>query len=159
MNLFYDENIRRNCEMLDAPWSKIFRRKVIGDLRFCEELNYAEDKVKAVFELRSACIAGYSPDLSGCHNCSEVFANRFDISNGTLECARCRDSSSSGIRLPLTTGVLDALRYICYVEPNRMFAFEAGEETISTLGTIAESYLATQLERGFSSLDFYKSIQ
>lgn len=54
MNIFYDENIRRNCEMLDAPWSKIFRRKTIGDLRFCEDLSYAEDKL-FVFSFLGRC--------------------------------------------------------------------------------------------------------
>ena len=32
-------------------------------------LGLAEEQVKAVFELRAACIAGYEPDLSGCHIC------------------------------------------------------------------------------------------
>lgn len=45
MNMFFDENIRKNCEMLDAPWAKMFRRKTIGDLRFCTDLQYAEDKL------------------------------------------------------------------------------------------------------------------
>lgn len=123
------------------------------------QLNFAENKVKAVFELRSACIAGYTPDLSGCHNCGEEFADRFDISQGKLECRHCRDADSSGIRLPVSAGVLNALRYICYVEPKRMFSFEVGEDSMNALGSISESYLAAQLERGFSSLDFYKSIQ
>lgn len=54
MNVFYDENVRRNCEMLDAPWSKIFRRKTVGDLRFCEDLSYAEDKL-FVFSFLARC--------------------------------------------------------------------------------------------------------
>lgn len=54
MNLFYTENIRKNCEMLDAPWSKVFRRKTIGNLRFCEDLNYAEDKL-FVFSFLTIC--------------------------------------------------------------------------------------------------------
>lgn len=123
------------------------------------KLNHDEKKVKSVFELRSACLAGYCPDLSGCHKCGEVFADRFDISEGKLECKRCRDYSSSGIRLPINGGVLDALRFICYVDTQRMFSFEAGEETMELLCSLSESYLAAQLERGFSALDFYKSIQ
>lgn len=59
MNVFYDENIRRNCEMLDAPWSKVFRRKTIGDLRFCEDLNYAEDKL-FVFSFLARCSSAYA---------------------------------------------------------------------------------------------------
>lgn len=122
-------------------------------------LGQSEEKVKAVFELRSACLAGYAPELSGCHRCGQVFADRFDISQGRLECKRCRDNESAGIRLPLNAGALDAIRYICSVETQRMFSFEAGEETMSSLAAVAEGYLAAQLERGFSSLDFYKSIQ
>ena len=51
---FFEDNIRRNCEMLDAPWAKLFRRKAIGNLRFCEELSYAEDKM-FVFTLMAGC--------------------------------------------------------------------------------------------------------
>lgn len=122
-------------------------------------LDLPEQKVKAVFELRCACIAGFAPDLSRCHRCGEIFADRFDISQGKLECSKCRDYESSGIRMPVNGGVLDALRYICFVEPQRMFSFDAGTETMDALSNLAESYLATQMERGFSALDFYKSIQ
>ena len=51
---FFQENIRRNCEMLDAPWAKLFRRKIIGDTRFNESLSYAEDKL-FVFAVMSKC--------------------------------------------------------------------------------------------------------
>jgi glycosyltransferase involved in cell wall biosynthesis len=54
MGLFFDDNIIRNCEMLDAPWSKLFRRKTVGNLRFCEDLSYAEDKL-FVFSYLSLC--------------------------------------------------------------------------------------------------------
>lgn len=51
---FFQDNIRRNCEMLDAPWSKLFRRKVIGVTRFNENLSYAEDKL-FVFTVMAKC--------------------------------------------------------------------------------------------------------
>ena len=38
-------------------------------------------------------------------------------------------------------------------------AADAGKQTFEDLSHITESYLSTQLERGFSSLDFYKSLQ
>ena len=62
MNAFYSENIRKNCEMLDAPWSKIFRRKTIGNLRFCDDLSYAEDKLfvfSFLARCSSACTCGF----------------------------------------------------------------------------------------------------
>ena len=42
---FFENNITRNCELIDAPWAKLFKMKAIGDVRFCEDLNYAEDKL------------------------------------------------------------------------------------------------------------------
>ena len=42
--------------------------------------------------------------------------------------------------------------------PNRVFSFDLGEENLSQLAQITEAYLTTQLERGFSTLDFYKSL-
>lgn len=54
MAMFFDDNIRRNCETLDAPWAKMFRRKAIGDLQFCENLSYAEDKLFVFSFLASA---------------------------------------------------------------------------------------------------------
>lgn len=51
---FYDESIRRNCEMLDAPWAKMFRRKSLAGLQFREDLSYAEDKL-FVFTFFSRC--------------------------------------------------------------------------------------------------------
>lgn len=42
---FFNENIKDNCELLDSCWAKVFKRKVVGGLRFNEELDYAEDKL------------------------------------------------------------------------------------------------------------------
>lgn len=51
---FFEANVRRNCEMLDAPWAKMYRRKALGNLRFNETLSYAEDKL-FVFEFLASC--------------------------------------------------------------------------------------------------------
>lgn len=123
------------------------------------KLNYTETKVKAVFELRCACIAGYEPDLTGCVNCGASLPDRFDISAGVLECNSCRDYESSGIRFPVTAGMLDAMRFICFAPMQRIFSFELETTTMEALSALSESYLSTQLERGFSALDFYKSLQ
>ena len=120
-------------------------------------LDESEVKVKAVFELRAACLAGYMPDLFGCHNCGNQNPDRFDISEGLLECHACR-TVGGGIRMPVTPGVLEAMRYICLCEPKKLLSFNIGQENLETLSNLTEAYLTTQLERGFSTLDFYKSL-
>ncbi len=131
---------------------------VLNSLYAVSKLGINERKVKSVFELRCACLAGYTPDIHGCFKCGELFPDRFDITAGKLECAGCRSEPLSGIRMPLTHGVLQAMRYVCSCEEKRMFSFEVGDDTLKCLSHITESYLITQLERGFSTLDFYKTL-
>ena len=131
---------------------------VLNCLHALSKLNESEDKVKAVFELRSACLSGYMPDLSVCHSCGSEQPDRFDISEGRLECWKCRQLGEGGIRLPLSDGTLQAMRYIVWCEPKRLFSFELGEDNLKQLSQITEAYLSTKLERGFSTLDFYKSL-
>ena len=131
---------------------------VLNCLFALAKLNLPEIMVKAVFELRSACLSGYTPDLYGCYSCGCDNPDRFDISEGRLECVACRDPASTGLRMPVTPGVLDAMRYICSCDSKKLFSFHASAETLEALSYITESYLSTQLERGFSALDFYKSL-
>lgn len=121
-------------------------------------LKIPERQIKSVFELRAACLSGFTPDLFGCHICGSQTPSRFDLRAGQLECSKCRNPESNGIRLPVTQSVLEAMRFICLCEPKRLFSFTVGNDTMSLLADITEAYLATQLERGFSTLDFYKSL-
>lgn len=120
-------------------------------------LNEPERKVKAVFELRAVSLGGYMPDLFGCHICGSQTPDKFDISEGLLECTRCRQLGG-GIRMPVTQGVLEAMRYICLCDPKKLLSFQIGQENLEKLCNLTEAYLTTQLERGFSTLDFYKSL-
>ena len=131
---------------------------LLNSLHGLAKLDLPEVMVKAVFELRAACLAGYTPDLFGCHVCGSQEPDRFDLSEGQLECHGCRHIGVSGIRMPVTPSVLDAMRYICYCDPKKLFAFQVGQDTLERLADISEAYLTTQLERGFSALDFYKSL-
>ncbi|MBQ8359288.1 MAG: DNA repair protein RecO [Oscillospiraceae bacterium] len=131
---------------------------VLNCLYGLSKLDVPETMVKAVFELRSACLSGYAPDLFGCYRCGCAYPDRFDISEGRLECAACRNPESTGLRMPVNPGVLDAMRYICSCDSRKLFSFQASPETLEALNYVTESYLSTQLERGFSALDFYKSL-
>lgn len=131
---------------------------VLNCLFGLSKLGVEEAKAKAVFELRAACIAGYYPDLSGCQSCGNAWPDRFDLSAGMLECAGCRNPGSDGIRMPLSAGVLEAMRYITECDSRKLFSFQLPQQAMQQLGEVTESYLTTQLERGFSTLDFYKSL-
>ena len=130
---------------------------VLNCLYALSRLGEDERKVKAVFELRAATLAGYMPELFGCHVCGNQEPDRFDLSEGMLECKNCR-TAGGGIRMVVNGPVLEAMRYICLCEPKRLLAFRIGPENLALLADLTEAYLVTQLERGFSTLDFYKSL-
>ena len=122
------------------------------------DMDLPETQIKAAFELRCACLAGYMPDLSGCSRCGQENPDRFDISSGSLECQNCRNQYSDGLRLPVSPGMLDAMRYIASCNGKALFRFQAAPQSLEQLSHLTEAYLTTQLERGFSTLDFYKSL-
>ena len=131
---------------------------LLNSLHALAYLDLPEMLVKSVFEMRAVCLAGYTPDLYGCHICGSQSPDRFDLSAGQLECRACRDPESNGIRLPVNPSILEAMRYICLCDPKKLFSFRIGQEALEQLSSLTEGYLETQLERGFSALDFYKSL-
>ena len=112
--------------------------------------------VKAAFELRAACLGGYTPELSGCAVCGDPEPDRFDVRGCILCCASC--SAGEGLRLPVSPGSLAAMRYLVSCDAKRLFAFRLEGRAAKELCDLTETYLQTQLERGFYTLDFYKSL-
>lgn len=115
--------------------------------------------VKAAFELRAACIAGYEPMLDGCSVCGNPQPDRFLMSDGMLRCSACLLPGEESLRLPVIPGTLAAMRYIVSCDLKRLLSFKLGDDSLRQLSGLTETYFLTQLERGFFSLDFYKSLQ
>lgn len=115
--------------------------------------------VKAVFEFRAACLAGYEPMLERCAVCGNPEPERFLVSAGMLQCTSCHMQEELGLRLPVHGGCLSAMRYLASCDSKHLFSFTLGADAEKELADVAETYLLTQLERGFFTLDFYKSMQ
>ena len=123
------------------------------------QLNRPQALVKAAFELRAACLAGYTPMLDTCAVCGSPEPDRFHVMGGALQCANCLLSEDSGLRLPIHEGALAAMRYIAACDVKRLFSFQLGDQALKELADITETYLLAQLEQGFFTLDFYKSLR
>lgn len=121
-------------------------------------LNRPQKLVKAAFELKTAVYAGFEPELRACPVCGNIQPNRFDVRLGCVHCDSCNMGESAGLRLPVSEGVLSAMRYIVYGDAKRLFSFQLPDAALDVLSGITEAYLTTQLEYGFYTLDFYKSL-
>lgn len=132
---------------------------LLNSLYALDRLHLEPDKVKAVFELKAACVTGYEPLLSACAVCgAEPKEPAFHLRDGVLHCAACRGGVGEGISMPLTAGALAAMRHVAYGDPKRLFSFTLDTLSQSRFGEASEAFLTTQLERGFHTLDYYKQI-
>lgn len=130
---------------------------ILNCLYALSNLELPEIQVKTVFELRVACIAGYSPNLYNCGACGNDTGVVFDLSEGTLLCGDCV-SLAQGELVRINAAMLETLRYIAQSDPKRVFAFRVGRDTLQSANSLTEKYLLAQLEQRFSTLDFYKSL-
>lgn len=167
------ENLRRDLDKLslatyfaqvaeltsleDSPTPEL-QALLLNSLYALSYLNVPQLAVKAAFELRSAVLAGFGPDLSGCHICGGDTPELLNLTDGVCLCASCAARSAGEATVPVTPGVIEAMRYICCCEPKKLFSFRVGEDTLKQLSNVTERYLCAQLEHTFSALDFYKSL-
>ena len=117
-------------------------------------------QLKAVFELRAMTLSGFMPDLVACTGCGAFEAEEMYFSpiDGVLVCGACRDRSGRGGMMPVTKGVLAAMRHITYAEFAKLFRFELPAEGLKQLGEITQRYLLVQTDRRFVTLEFYSSL-
>lgn len=141
----------------DAPNPRLLSL-LLNALYALARLKKPQRLVKAAFELRLACLAGFAPELTGCSVCGNPEPDRFLLTEGELRCSSCI-GDETGIRLPVTPAVLGAMRYIVWCDAKKLYSFRLEEEALRDLSGLTESYLMTQLEHSFSTLDFYKSLQ
>ncbi len=141
----------------DAPNPRLLSL-LLNALYALARLKKPQRLVKAAFELRLACLSGFAPELTGCSVCGNPEPDRFLLTEGELRCSSCI-GDETGIRLPVTPAVLGAMRYIVWCDAKKLYSFRLEEEALRDLSGLTESYLMTQLEHSFSTLDFYKSLQ
>ncbi len=143
----------------------------LNTLYMLSETDRNADWIKAVFELRCAALSGFCPELSGCSVCGRKDASRMylDVMNGCIVCGDCfgiggeevsaADMATAKIILPLSPGLLKAMRYVVSCPPKRIFSFSLPEEERNDFCRVCEKYLINQIERSFSTLEFYNRIK
>ncbi len=149
-------------------------------LRLCLNMLFAISKnikplelIRAVFEIRLASELGFSPDIGACHICHEKCAETyyFDIIDGVITCQTCKNTvnfeiednpfAEKGLNKPLSIiskSVADAIEYVVNSRQERILSFTLNDNDWTSFFDAAEKYLLNHLERGFYSLDFYKSM-
>ncbi len=132
-----------------------YLRIMLNCLKFLETEKFPAEQLKAVAEFSLLTLAGYMPDTDGCHVCEE--SNEpfyFDPTNGVLLCEKHR----SPYTIPLSVGVVRAIWHITHSTIDRLFSFQLSHGGLKQLATVSEAYVLAQLERNFTTLNFYHSL-
>ena len=111
-------------------------------------------KVKTAYELKLMAAGGYYPMLDKCVDCGSEDIIKFDFDKGGVICGKCRGRNS----VKINDAVLGAMRYITACDDKKMLAFSASDELLDYLNAVSETYVSTQLDKNFKSLDYYKTI-
>ena len=120
---------------------------------------YPPGHIKSVFELRLASLAGFAPSLERCVSCGEREAEspRLSLYGGALHCAGCAPNAP-GKSLALSRPVLAAMRHAVHADAKRIYSFTLDDASEKLLSQVCEEYLLAQLDRGFQTLDYWKSV-
>ena len=156
---FYLAELTEAVTTENVPAPELLRHLLNG-LYALSSLHKPAALVKPAFEVKLLCLSGYEPLADSCAycGCPDPEKPMLDVVQGVLRCGKC-GAGESGLSMPLCPGSLAALRHIVYGDPRRLYAFTLGDEALDRLSAAAEAFTAAQLERGFRSLDFYKSLQ
>ena len=132
----------------------------LNSLHALDRLALPPRQVKTAFEWKAMALAGYEPMTDGCAVCGRQSPEnpQLHLGEGVVLCAACRPEVGEGISMPLSPSALAALRHIVGGDPKRLFSFRVDETSLDQLGQASEAYLMTRLERGFKTLDFYKTL-
>ena len=116
--------------------------------------------IKPLFELRLMALSGYMPDLLGCAGCGESEGKSlcFLPKEGSIVCNDCIGQVHGQLTVQLTPGELAAMRHIIYAPMEKLFSFALPEQALKRLSAITEQYIFCQLEKTFSTLDFYHTL-
>lgn len=149
-------------------------RLALNTLYANESEKYPTRHIKAAYELRLMANEGYAPDLDGCCDCGRSDADDayIDIMNGALICGECRrkrdeaeeagkpaDDATATILAPVSRAAVDAMRYVMRAPLARLFAFKLEPAAETEFAAACEQYILNHLERGFTTLDFYKQVE
>lgn len=121
---------------------------------------YTPVHIKAVFEMRLMCLEGFQPEVAVCGVCGrqEPEGPLFSPVSGMVHCTGCAPGSE-GTSVALDRGSLAALRHIVSAPAKKEFSFALAEDSLERLERATEQFVRCQLDRGFSSLDYWKNVR
>ncbi|MCC8069092.1 MAG: DNA repair protein RecO [Ruminococcus sp.] len=136
--------------------SKAVLRLILNIFYYISNHKRPHRQLKSIFELRLISELGFSPNLLVCGRCELSLTQSlyFSIQQNSVICQNCADMND----LQISKSVLQAMQHIVFSDYDRLFNFKLSDTSLKLLNRITENVLLCTLNRGFSTLDYYKNI-
>ena len=134
-----------------------FLRLLLNIFYALSKENAEFDKIKTVFEWKTAASEGYSPGLECCGKCKRNEVAYIDMQRGFGLCGSCGADFAGAAKL--NDGVLRAIKYICGADYPKMLSFDVSEKMLGYLNSLSEIYLQMHLDYKFKTLDYLKKMK
>jgi len=151
-----------SCAVTSGQTARDVYRLFLNCLYMISEKGADCDFIKFIFEMRISSDLGMMPSLLGCDECyrSDV-PMYFLIREGIFLCGEHMEERllhPSKYNIEVTSGMFEAIRFVCLSEIDKIFSFKLSDSALKRLGTISELYAQEHFERHFRTLDFYHSM-
>jgi hypothetical protein len=114
-------------------------------------------RLKAVFELKTVCFAGFMPDVTACAFCgAKKDIEYFDTASGIVVCKNCHERAGGDL-YKINDKILSQLSFILNADYKSVFAYGGAEGDVETVSQIAEKYMINSLEIFPTSLTYLKN--
>ncbi len=138
-------------------------------LRYCINalhILYKDDRprrmIKAIYELRMLCAAGYMPDTQMCAVCSKQLKSDarvcFCYVDGVFTCTDCHTEPHVK-KINISSACYKLMQYVISSPENKAYAVKVPAETQQEFYSICQNFLLAQLEKKPDTLDFYNTIE
>ena len=159
------------CEfaLYDMPDDTLLRLLLNSLFLLCSD---SKDRriIKAAFELKAASVEGFLPNIEGCAFCGKMTDTvYFEAIEGDIVCSECKnrlnrneevyERMAASPVLILDRSLIDAVSYIIKAPVEKVYSFSLPDRELDRLSAVCETFLLHQVEHGFRTLDFYKTLQ
>ena len=163
------------CEVIDYTATsepcEEYLSLALNSLYALSKDKYPVEKIKAAFEIKTASLLGFMPDIDACHVCqSSCESYTLDIMNGNLVCDECKSArlleysdpeTDDGYRLPIvniTEGARAAMHFIIHTPVRDILRFNLSDQDMLSFARGSQAYFLNHIDHEFKTLNFYYEV-
>lgn len=114
----------------------------------------------SAFEWKLMELMGFSADLSSCDCHSDIRSSQhaFSYTGCKIYCMRPKCLGKANNYQIISTGCLEALRYIQSANPKTFMSFQAEEDVLDEISILTRRYLCERLDKKYCKMDLMKDL-